>query len=84
MPALSEIHLVSDPDDLSHPFRPEMIALLDHLADPCESPEAAELDAAQRDCLEMRNDAARELPTERTSYLKVRLEWDSRIQPHSK
>ena len=62
MPALAEVHLVSDPDDLGHPFRPEMIALLDHLADPGESLEAAELHAPQGECREVRNHAARELP----------------------
>jgi hypothetical protein len=61
VPALSEIHLVSDPDDLSHPLRSQMISLPDHLADLRESAEAVALDATERIRLEVRNDVFQEL-----------------------
>src|SRR5919106_153602 len=61
MPALAEVHLVSDPDDLCHPLRSPMISLSDHLAGLCESVEATTLRAAQRIRLEMRNDPIHEV-----------------------
>jgi hypothetical protein len=57
VPALAEVHLVSDPDDLSHPLRSQMISLSDHLADLGECAEAVALDATQRIRLEVRNDS---------------------------
>jgi hypothetical protein len=55
VPALSEVHLVSDPDDLSHPLRSQMISLSDHLADLGEPVETAALCTTERVRLEMRN-----------------------------
>jgi hypothetical protein len=61
MPALAEIDLVSDPDDLCHPLRSQMISLSDHPADLGEPFEAATLRAAQRVRLEVRNDQVHEI-----------------------
>ena len=61
MPALAEVHLVSDPDDLCHPLRSQMISLSDHLAGRGEPVEAATLRAAQRIRLEVRNDPIHEV-----------------------
>jgi hypothetical protein len=61
MPALAEVHLVSDPDDLCHPLRSQMISLSDHLAGRSEPVEAAALRAAQRVRLEVRNDPTHEV-----------------------
>jgi hypothetical protein len=51
-----------------------MIALLDHLADPGESLEAAELHAPQGNAVKCGITRPVSSPTERTSYLKVRSE----------
>jgi hypothetical protein len=56
MPALAEVHLVSDPDDLCHPLRSQMISLPDHLAGRGEPIEAVALRATQRVRLEVRDD----------------------------
>ena len=61
MPALAEIHLESDANNLLHPLRSQMISLSDHLAGLGESVEATALRAAQRVRLEMRNHAIQEL-----------------------
>ena len=84
MPALAEVHLVSNPDDPFHPFRSQMISLSDHLADQGEPLERATLHATQGVGLEMRHDAAQEVGYERASYFQVRSERDSLIQPHPK
>jgi hypothetical protein len=68
VPALAEIHLVSDPDDLSHPLRLQMISLSDHLADLREPAEAAAFNAAERIRLEVRNDVFQEL-ADRTDFI---------------
>ena len=57
MPALAEVHPVSDSNYLCHPLRSQMISLSDHLAGRGEPAEAATLSAAQRIRFEVRNDA---------------------------
>jgi hypothetical protein len=60
MPALPEIHLVSDPDDLLHPVTPQMIALFDHSADPREPYESLSFASAEGKALEVRDDPLNE------------------------
>jgi hypothetical protein len=56
MPALAEVHLVSDADDPGEAFARPMIALPDHAAYLREAGEARRLRSAKRMALEMRDD----------------------------
>jgi hypothetical protein len=84
VPALAEIHPGSYPNYVCHPLRSQMISLSDHLADLGEPAKAVALGATKRIRLEVRQMRFESSGTERTSYLKVRSDRDSRIQPHSK
>src|SRR3954451_2689160 len=55
MPALAEIHLVSDGDDFLQGCRLQMISLSDHLADAGEALKAPRLRSPQREALEVRH-----------------------------
>ena len=61
MPALAEVHLVSDPDYLPQTVTLQMISLSDHLADEREAMKAARLASHEWEALEMRNDSRQQL-----------------------
>jgi hypothetical protein len=84
MPALAEVHLVSDPDYFCHPLRSQMISLpiiWQAVANPSKLRRFAPRSGYASKCGTIRS---RSSLTDRASYLKVRSLRDSRIQPHSK
>src|SRR3954454_13322156 len=68
MPALAEVHLVSDPDDPREAVALQMSSLSDHLADLRKAGETRRLGPAERVALEVRHDGLQQV-TERTSLV---------------
>ena len=61
MPALAEVHLVSDPDYFPKAMALQMISLSDHPADEREAVKAPRFASRERKAFEMRKDSSEQI-----------------------